>query len=71
MQTEAILRVRTALDVAKSIDTLRISMDESSRSNDELARKVHRLNVVLAWATVVGAGAALAGSAVATLQLLQ
>lgn len=69
MQVEALLQVRLATRVSTSIDNLRESIDTNAKSSDELSKKVHRLNIVLTWATVVGACAMVAAAIATFLQL--
>ena len=71
MQVEAILQTRLATRVSDSSNELRKSMETYAASKDALSKKVHRLNVILSWATVAGSIAAIAGAIVATLQLIQ
>jgi predicted DNA-binding ArsR family transcriptional regulator len=59
------------LQLNSTIDHLRNSMEQNTSSSNELAEKVHRLNIILTWATVVASLAAVAAAVVAVIQLLQ
>jgi hypothetical protein len=64
-QVKLVILARTTQSLWERIDQLRLSMESNAASNDELAKKVHRLNVVLTWATVIGSLAAIAGVIIA------
>jgi hypothetical protein len=66
---ELTIAVKTALKISESVDTLTLSIDRNAKSNDELAFKVHRLNVILTCATVIAAVAAVAGVVLGIIQI--
>ena len=69
MQVEALLQTRLATRVSDSIGTLRESIDANAKSSDELSKKVHRLNIILPWATAIGTLAAIAAVIISAIQL--
>ncbi len=70
-QHRQILRLKLNRALIASIDNLRLSMEHTANSNDKLSQKVHCLNIILTWATVIGSIAAISGVIVATVQLFK
>lgn len=68
---QQVVFIKMVRELDSSIDQLRSSMEATAKSNDVLSGKVHRLNVILTWATVAGSIAAMAAVIVAALQLLK
>jgi hypothetical protein len=53
-QVELVVIARVAQSLGDNINELRRSLESNAKSSDELATKVHRLNIVLTAATIVG-----------------
>jgi len=67
-QVELVLVTRVFQALGENIEQLRTSMEANAKSNDELSKKVHRLNIILTWATVLGSLAAIGSVLVSIFQ---
>jgi hypothetical protein len=54
-RAKAELTAKLAQDIKTSLDTLNLSIVDSSRSSENLGKKIFWLNIILALATSVGA----------------
>ena len=52
---KAELDAKIANEICKTIDSLKIAIIESSKTNDKLGKKIYWLNIILAIATFIGA----------------
>jgi ABC-type dipeptide/oligopeptide/nickel transport system permease subunit len=61
--------VNMVRELNDGVTRLRNSMETNANASDVLAKKVHRLNIVLTCATIIVALATIAGVVIAAIQL--
>ncbi len=68
---EQAIFIKMVRELNDGLSQLRGSMESNARASDDLAKRVHRLNIILTWATVAGSLAAIMGVLLAAYQLFK
>jgi hypothetical protein len=63
--------VKTMRELNGKLDTLRISMESTAKSNEGLSKRILWLNIVLTLATFLGVFVTIVGVVIMTIQLLK
>jgi hypothetical protein len=63
--------VKTIRELDGKLDSLRVSMESTAKSNEGLSKRILWLNIVLTLATFLGVFATIAGVVIMTIQLLK